>query len=140
LHVTLAFFGNVPDGQVPALVGALGAVPPPPAIQLRLSGAGTFPARGAPRALWVGVDGDVGELATLAREVAAAAETVGVVAANEGRAYRPHLTVGRWPASARADRRLALSVAGYAGPHFSVDGWVLMRSHPQSRYETVARW
>ena len=140
LHLTLAFFGQVPDARVAGLTAALGAVPEPPTVHLRLSGAGTFPERGAPRVLWVGVDGDLAELAELARGIAAAAAGVGVVAANEGRPYRPHLTLARWPAAARADRRLATALGGYAGPHFAVAGWVLMRSHPQSRYETIARW
>lgn len=138
-HVTLAFFGEVPETRVPALVealGFLGAV----GLHLRLAGAGTFPEKGDPRVLWVGVDGDVPALADLAGSVADAARAVGVPV--DRRPYRPHLTLGRWPAAARGDRRLAAALAGYAGPHFTAGEVVLMRSHhgADPRYETVATW
>lgn len=141
-HVTLAFFGDVPDSRVAALTEALGRVPGGPSVHLRLSGAGTFPGRGAPRVLWVGADGDLDALAALAAGAADAGASVGVASRNEGRPYRPHLTVGRWAAAGPADRRLAAALAGYAGPHFAVDEWELVRSHPgpSPRYETLARW
>jgi 2'-5' RNA ligase len=60
----------------------------------------------------------------------------------ERRAYRPHVTVGRWPRSAGGDRRIATALANYAGPHFTAGEVVLMRSHHGSspRYETIATW
>ncbi|MFD1504075.1 RNA 2',3'-cyclic phosphodiesterase [Georgenia yuyongxinii] len=54
-HITLAFFGEVPDGAAPgiqaALAVALGAFGP---LRLRLRGAGVF----SRRTLWVGVQED----------------------------------------------------------------------------------
>ena len=62
LHLTVAFFGEVPDRQVDDLTAALAeAETPPGPVRLRLDGAGTFPGRGPPRVLWVGVDGEVGK-------------------------------------------------------------------------------
>jgi 2'-5' RNA ligase len=60
----------------------------------------------------------------------------------ERRAYRPHVTVGRWPHSAGGDRRIAAALGNYAGPHFTAGEVVLMRSHHGSapRYETIAAW
>lgn len=138
-HVTLAFFGEVPESKVPTLVDALGFLGSV-GLHLRLSGAGTFPEKGDPRVLWVGVDGDVPALADLAGTVADAARAVGVPV--DRRPYRPHLTLGRWPAAARGDRRLAAALANYAGPHFTAGEVVLMRSHHGAapRYETVATW
>jgi len=138
-HLTLAFYGEVPQATVPRLVDALGAVVGP-AVHLRLAGAGTFPERGDPRVLWVGVDGDVETLAGLARNAAAAGRSAGVDV--DRRPYRPHLTVGRWPAAAAADRRIATALQAYAGPYFAAAEVVLMRSlHGAAhRYETVACW
>ena len=102
-HVTLAFFGAVPEATVPALTAAVGDALAVAEVHLRLTGAGTFPAKGDPRVLWVGVDGDVEELAELAAAAAEAGRSVGVPI--ERRAYRPHVTVGRWAHSARGDRR-----------------------------------
>ena len=103
--MTLAFFGEVPEATVPALAAAVGDALAVVDVHLRLAGAGTFPAKGDPRVLWVGVDGDVEELAELAAAAADAGRSVGVPI--ERRAYRPHVTVGRWPHSARGDRRIA---------------------------------
>lgn len=138
-HVTLAFFGEVPETKAPTLVEALGFLGSV-GVHLRLSGAGTFPERGDPRVLWVGVDGDVHALADLAGTVSDAARAIGVPV--DRRPYRPHVTLGRWPAAAQGDRRLAAALANYAGPHFTAGEVVLMRSHHGAapRYETVATW
>ena len=139
-HVTLAFFGEVPEATVPALTAAVGDALAVAEVHLRLTGAGTFPAKGDPRVLWVGVDGDVEELAELAAAAAEAGRSVGVPI--ERRAYRPHVTVGRWAHSARGDRQVAAALGNYAGPHFTACEVVLMRSHHGSapRYETIAAW
>jgi 2'-5' RNA ligase len=139
-HVTLAFFGEVPADRVPALTATLGSTLAEVEVHLRLAGAGTFPVKGDPRVLWVGVDGDVEELAGLATAAAGAGRSVGIEV--DRRAYRPHVTVGRWPFSAHGDRRIAGALGNYAGPHFTAGEVVLMRSHHGTapRYETVARW
>jgi 2'-5' RNA ligase len=139
-HVTLAFFGEVAEATVPALTAAVGAALAVVVVHLRLTGAGTFPAKGDPRVLWVGVDGDVEQLAELAAAAADAGRSVGVPI--ERRAYRPHVTVGRWPHSDRGDRRIATALGNYAGPHFTTGEVVLMRSHHGSapRYEMIAAW
>ncbi|HEX6754973.1 MAG TPA: RNA 2',3'-cyclic phosphodiesterase [Mycobacteriales bacterium] len=138
LHLTVAFFGEVPERRVPDLTAALAEAPTPPGGRVRLDGAGTFPRRGAPRVLWVGVDGDVDRLAELSRSAAAAAGEAGVPVRNDGRAYRPHLTVGRWAATAPADRGLARALDAYTGPPFDVSSWRLVRS--AGGYHTVAEW
>jgi 2'-5' RNA ligase len=139
-HVTLAFFGEVPESRVPALTAALGRTVGRPSMHLRLAGAGTFPERGAPRVLWVGVDGDVAELAELAAAAAEAARSVGVPV--DRRPYRPHLTVGRWRSGRPADAALTDRLADYDGPAWPVREVLLLESHlgPTPRYDTVATW
>jgi RNA 2',3'-cyclic 3'-phosphodiesterase len=139
-HVTLAFFGEVPAARVPSLTDALSDALSSVEVHLRLAGAGTFPEKGDPRVLWVGVDGDVEELAGLARAAAAAGRSAGIDV--DRRSYRPHVTIGRWAHAARGDRRLAAALANYAGPHFTAGEVVLMRSHHGAapRYEAVASW
>jgi RNA 2',3'-cyclic 3'-phosphodiesterase len=139
-HVTLAFFGEVPEARVPVLTDALAAALGPVEVHLRLAGAGTFPARGDPRVLWVGVDGDVEQLAAVAGAAAEAGRSVGLDL--DRRAYQPHVTVGRWAFSAHGDRKIANALGNYAGPHFTAGEIVLMRSQHGAapRYETVAAW
>jgi 2'-5' RNA ligase len=139
-HVTLAFYGEVPEARVAALTQSLAGALDRVEVHLRLTGAGTFPARGDPRVLWVGVDGDVEQLSALAAAAAEAGRSVGLDV--DRRAYRPHVTVGRWAFAAHGDRKIATALTNYAGPHFSAGEVVLMRSHHGAapRYETVAVW
>ena len=60
-HLTLKFLGNVPvSSRVAAIEDALvDAASGSRRFRLRLGETGTFPGRGAPRVLWVGLAGDV---------------------------------------------------------------------------------
>lgn len=145
-HVTLAFYGDVPDGAVPELEDGLAdlAAHHEP-FDLRLQGAGVF----AHRTLWVGLGGDAAAVVGLcagARDVGAA--VLGRAEARER--ARPHLTVGRVTDEVRAGRsrrrggrggRGAGRAAGvdplaapvralgvYEGPSWTVDAVRLVRS------------
>jgi RNA 2',3'-cyclic 3'-phosphodiesterase len=103
-HITLAFLGEVADpaALVPALAAVCGRHRP---LELRLAGSGAF-GHGGP--VWVGVEGDLAPLSSLANDVAQACRDLGVDV--ERRPYRPHLTVGR---RGRPD---PAELAAYAGP------------------------
>lgn len=128
-HLTLAFYGEVPDDKVSGTVGMVerrlrGARP----LRLVLRGAGHF----SRRALWLGVDGDVAELRRLARAVRV-----------ERRPYRPHLTVARLRGEAEgAARDAAAALADYEGPPWRADAVHLVRSRlgPHPSYDDVAAW
>ena len=121
-HLTLRFLGDTPCGLAPAIVEALaGELAGAAAPTLRLGRLGVFPGRGGPvRVVWAGVDGDTGGLAELRRRVERAAVRLGWAA--EGRAFRPHLTIGRVRERATAAQRRAVSdaVAGALAP---AGGW-----------------
>ena len=57
LHLTLKFLGDVPVARIPALANAVteagDKINP---FDLIVSGCGTFPPRGRPKVLWIGVD------------------------------------------------------------------------------------
>jgi len=148
-HVTLAFYGEVPEGALPALDDALaGAAAQTPPYRLHLRGAGAF----AHRTLWVGVAGDLAPHRTLG----AASVAVGALVVRGARAdgeaaldtrSRPHLTVGRAARPARpvrpegrrgrsADRdgpglsALVHALAVYEGPSWTVEQLLLVQSQP----------
>lgn len=136
-HLTLAFYGEVPDGALEELVtGLTGVAAATAPFLLRLRGAGVF----AHRTLWIGAGGDVEVMAGLAAAAAAVgAEVTG--RADERPRHRPHLTVGRVVAEragrARRTGRPAAHVQGvvhalslYEGPAWQVDHLVLVRSRP----------
>ncbi|MBO9556651.1 RNA 2',3'-cyclic phosphodiesterase [Cellulomonas sp.] len=110
-HLTTAFYGDLPDGAVPALRGDLAAavreIDPYP---LALRGAGVF----SHRTMWVGVSGDV----DAQRALTAACVDAGVAAGahTDVRARdRAHLTVGRIRPGSRPPRRRS-SRPGRGGP------------------------
>jgi 2'-5' RNA ligase len=93
LHLTLRFIGEVDDMAAAAVGQALTPSVEVAPFDLTLCGAGTFPSRGAPRVVWVGVtDGREGLLA-LERAVTARLVPLGIP--EEEREYRPHLTLAR---------------------------------------------
>ncbi|MFH5822621.1 2'-5' RNA ligase family protein [Georgenia sp. AZ-5] len=158
-HITLAFYGEVPDGAVPALAADLtGELARHAPMRLRLGGAGTF----SRRTLWVGVhvvrDEQAGDGAPDASredvrsliELMAACEDVGESYARIERRdrHRAHVTIGRLSArrpaaDELADRAHALSV--YSGPVWTATHAELLSSQPGAGrsggplYEVVER-
>ncbi len=128
LHVTLQFFGDVDAAQADRLIVSLRQLRWRAPL-LRLSGTGQFPARGAPRVLWVGLGGDVAAVTELAAAIGAMASELG--RAPELRPFGPHVTIGRCR-SARGAALLAGSLRSLAasvdGPEFPANDLVLYRS------------
>ena len=126
-HLTLAFYGEVPDGKVDGTIEMVERrLRGKAACSLAFRGSGYF----SRRALWIGVGGEVDRLRVAARAVTF-----------ERRPYRPHLTVARIrghvdPAPA-AER-----LRDYAGPTWLADTVHLVRSHlgPSPTYEDIATW
>jgi len=93
-HVTLRFLGWTRAETLAAieapLARAAAACPP---FEMALRGLGTFPDRGSPRVLWLGLD-----LPAAARRLQAACEEAAVATGfePEPRPFHPHLTLGRW--------------------------------------------
>ncbi|HUG54987.1 MAG TPA: RNA 2',3'-cyclic phosphodiesterase [Vicinamibacteria bacterium] len=124
VHVTLRFLGWTRAETLAILEGPLraaaGACPP---VEIGVRGLGLFPDRGRPRVLWAGL--------TVPPEVHALQAACERAAADagfepEGRAFRPHLTLGRWRARAP---RPALAERGLGSGR--VDRLVLYRSEPR---------
>ena len=60
IHITLKFFGNLPDAEVPPLIAAARQVASRQApLSLEVLGAGAFPSSRSPRVVWVGLGGDL---------------------------------------------------------------------------------
>ncbi|MDO8107457.1 RNA 2',3'-cyclic phosphodiesterase [Isoptericola sp. b441] len=134
-HLTVAFYGEVPDGAADELADALAEVAAGvPPFSLRLRGAGVF----AGRTVWVGAAGDLDAMATLAARARAAGESISAFRDRER--LRPHLTVGRVVAEPRrrvwrrvtptAVDRLVHALALYEGPTWTVDTLLLEQSWP----------
>jgi 2'-5' RNA ligase len=105
LHLTLKFLGNTPVPKIEALSQAAqratGRFQP---FDLIVGRCGSFPPRGQPRVLWIGIDDPTGELAKLNRALEDECAKAGF--AREQRPFHPHLTIARLRKS-QGSRRLA---------------------------------
>jgi RNA 2',3'-cyclic 3'-phosphodiesterase len=141
-HITLAFLGEVSETAAARLTPRLErAAAQHHQFRLAFAGAGAFPSAGRARVFWGGLSGDDHEVASLAASVAAAARRAGASPPDEGRAFRPHLTLARCrvPADARA---LVAALSGYRGPVWTTDRIHLIHSSPggEPRYTAVGSW
>ncbi|MGW4808541.1 RNA 2',3'-cyclic phosphodiesterase [Kitasatospora sp. NPDC004272] len=141
-HLTLAFLGEVPADEVPALEGALARLAGEhPAHRLRLAGGGTF----GERALWAGVEGGTRALRALA---AAVQRTLDVE--DGGHGFQPHLTLarsgttrGRRPDGPGQLRTMAAAMRDFRGTEWAAERIQLMRSetgYGPARYTVVEGW
>jgi 2'-5' RNA ligase len=139
-HLTLAFYGEVDEGKVPALQSALQrAVARTAPFRIRLAGAGTFPRQSTrARVVWVGLDGEVDAIRRLADRCAGAGRRARI--SMEDRSFRPHLTLARARQGAVDASDLIAPLSTYAGPWWAVSSLRLVRSHLGSavRHETLA--
>jgi RNA 2',3'-cyclic 3'-phosphodiesterase len=93
IHITMKFLGE----QTPDAVGPVREALAPVArrfhpLRLQLSGIGAFPHLRAPRIFWMGIGNDP-KLELLHHDLEVACQTLGHDV--EGRAFRPHVTLGR---------------------------------------------
>jgi 2'-5' RNA ligase len=119
LHVTLAFLGATDGALAGTLEAALRAAVPPGtrAPRLALGGALLLPPR-RPRVLCAAVEDLDGALGELQSQVSGALASTGAFVP-EDRPFRPHVTVARLRARARAPRTVAAApepVAFHGGP------------------------
>ncbi|MCV2393391.1 RNA 2',3'-cyclic phosphodiesterase [Actinotalea sp. M2MS4P-6] len=140
-HLTVAFFGEVPEGAVPDLLGAVAEVAARTTpFELRLRGAGVF----SGRTMWIGTSGQTEAMATLAAALRQAGELVSSFRDTRER-MRPHLTVGRVVDDGSAARRacardrsrlpgpvdhLVHALALYEGPSWRVGELLVEESWP----------
>lgn len=142
LHLTLKFLGEQPDEDAEALGTALATrVNASRALRLALGGLGAFPNLRVPRVVWMGIERDAA-LELLHDDVERVCAGLGYEV--DGRAFRPHITLGRVKRPMRTAEARALAAAAravdYAStvPVASVD---LMRSEltpAGSRYSVMA--
>lgn len=94
VHLTLKFLGNIDPELIPdigrAMSQAAAGLGP---VRLELSRVGAFPNLRAPRVVWVGLEGDISTLQVLYKQIEDRLAELGFPP--EGRAFSPHLTLGR---------------------------------------------
>jgi 2'-5' RNA ligase len=103
IHLTLKFFGNVPDDEIDTLaLAAREAAAETAPLQLQTTVTGAFPSPQAPRVVWLGLGGDLVPLTQLFYRLEKAFAALGYPP--EGRAFNPHLTLGRVKSPANREK------------------------------------
>ena len=128
LHVTLKFLGDVDAARVDSLQRAAEASTRGlSSFTLTAGGTGSFPPRGAPRVLWLGLRDDAGQLARLQSRLEQECEREGFP--RETRPFKPHLTLARLRTPHGARELAAAHAETPFGPlDFNVPELLLIRS------------
>src|SRR5208283_736643 len=128
IHITLKFFGNLPDAEVPPIIAAARQAASQQApLSLAVSGAGAFPSSRSPRVVWLGLGGDLLPLSQFFHRLEKAFAQLGYPP--EGRAFNPHLTLGRVRSpEGRAQLSRALEKLVVDWPRFPVREIILYQS------------
>jgi 2'-5' RNA ligase len=92
LHITTKFIGGWPAERLEELVAAIGSIPTPGPIHIRVRNVGWFSKGDMPHTFWAGIEAPPA-LYDLARATDAATHALGIKA--ETRPYTPHLTLAR---------------------------------------------
>ena len=94
MHWTLKFLGDVDLRETPAICAAVaGAVHEFAPFDVEACGAGAFPAADRPRTVWIGMGRGSEQMIALHNAIDQALGKLGY--REEGRKFRPHLTIGR---------------------------------------------
>lgn len=144
-HVTLAFLGEVADVRVDGLTERLGrAARRHHGVQIHIGHAGAFPSAAKARVLCAHIRGEPQALATLraiAASLAAGARRAGAAPPDEGRRYRPHVTLARSRQPADLGQ-LVQALSGFTGSTWNASHVELIRSQtgPQPSYQSIGSW
>src|SRR6266700_5126670 len=144
-HVTLAFLGEVTDTRLDGLAERLArAAGRHPQLRVRIGRGGAFPSPARARVLCAHVEGEPQALAglrSLAASVAAGARRAGAPPPDEGRRYRPHVTLARSREQANLGP-LVEALSGFSGSAWSATRIELVRSEtgPRPRHQAVGGW
>jgi RNA 2',3'-cyclic 3'-phosphodiesterase len=144
LHLTLKFLGEVDAKRSDALVESLSRIGVDGAIELRAEHVVCFPPRGPVRIIAAALGGTVAPLQALHQAIEQRCAFLGFE--REGRAYTPHVTLGRarptLPPATR-ERAAAVTEGMWPGPRFAVGEFVLMESRLKptgAEYHVAARF
>ncbi|OGP89725.1 MAG: 2'-5' RNA ligase [Deltaproteobacteria bacterium RBG_16_48_10] len=116
IHLTLKFFGNIEEARIEPILKAIeNAVHNTPVFSLGAKGIGAFPHWKNPRVIWMGLIDGKGVLVPFQKELETELEKIGFEP--EGRAFQPHLTLGR-ANSSRGKEELIWRVERYREENF----------------------
>jgi 2'-5' RNA ligase len=133
MHLTIKFIGEVPTAAVERLsTAASNAVKGIGPFNIVVGGAGSFPKKGPPKVIWIGIDDPSGKLHELHKRLDEECDIRGFP--KEHRPFQPHLTIARLRKPHRA-RTLAAAheEMGFTPADVNVSELLMMRSELSSK-------
>jgi 2'-5' RNA ligase len=128
MHLTLRFFGSIPDEQIEAAtlcMDELSKIEVP--FGVRLGTVGSFPSPSRARVIWVGVDEGREQLLRIARALDERFADAGLGRADKP--FSPHLTIGRVRAPRRnPELEEAIRSLTFEGGKFIINSLILTKS------------
>jgi 2'-5' RNA ligase len=137
LHLTLVFLGEVSREQTELVIHAWRDPIPEARFHVELGGIGVFPARGAPRALWLGLKSGRDAVVRVHGHVAARLGALGVPL--DQRPFNPHVTLARWRESRPSDRPNPAAGGSQTVARVEAGGVTLFQSRVSSAGSTYTR-
>jgi len=138
IHLTLKFLGEVEENKIEdVFYGTEKALKSLKSFSLSLKDLGGFPNLRRPRVIWVGVDKGKDELSVMQKNIEEELLKLGYP--KEGRAFSPHLTIGRVKSPRNIEKLVGLiEKTNFQTQEVRIDEVVAMRSqlHPQGAIYT----
>ena len=145
IHLTVVFMGDIESEQIAPMgesVSAICSQHSPFTISLRPMGC--FPNLRNPRVIWLGIDGDLERMSRFRDDLQHALSPFGIK--EEERAFRPHLTLGRFKKPGKRQTELEQLIANYrelSSPALALSDLLLFRSDLKpggAVYTKIASW
>lgn len=130
IHLTVIFMGGVQSEQISSMGDSIGAVCANHAsFSIFLKPMGCFPNSRNPRVIWLGIDGDLDRMSGFRDDLQRVLSPFGIK--EEERAFRPHLTLGRFKKPGKRQSELEQMIARYSdlsSPICTLEELVFFRS------------
>ena len=130
IHLTVVFMGDIQPEQIPPMgeeLKAVCSIHQP--FRIALKPMGCFPNSRSPRVIWLGIGGDLERMSRFRDQLQEALSPFGIK--GEERAFRPHLTLGRFRKPGKRQTELDRLLATYRdlpSPSCTLGDLVLFRS------------
>jgi RNA 2',3'-cyclic 3'-phosphodiesterase len=145
IHLTVVFMGDVREEDMAPIIEGVGeASLPYGPFSMALQGMGCFPNSRNPRVLWLGVESDLERMSQFRDDLQQKLLPFGIP--SEARAFRPHLTLGRFKKPGKKEaalEELLLKHRGLTSPVCSLNELVLFKSDLKpggAVYTKTASW
>jgi 2'-5' RNA ligase len=112
VHLTVVFLGDIEEGTLTDLKESVKRVADNfTPFDVAVRGTGFFPNPRRPRVVWLGLEGDIERMGGLRNDLQRALKPFGIK--QEKRAFKPHLTLGRFRRGGSMDKRLENTIAKF---------------------------